>query len=162
MLWVAKVSKEENTDILGPFSGDYISTRTVLSDGKSEKVPTLNNKQKLTGNMANSVTTAIKGKMLADVDNQNSIEKNSNSDTKMECNSNFVEDSSSKKDSYLRSWKRILWNSNTQTSLENLSKLKPLGKLSFSFSFDPSHLKKNKLFAQTIQVSPKKLLWVIP
>nr|POE71601.1 hypothetical protein CFP56_38648 [Quercus suber] len=99
--------------------------RTVLSDGKPEKVPTLN-KQKLIGNMANSVTTAIKGKTLADVDNQNSIEKNSNSDTKMECNSNFAEDSSSKKDSYLRSWKRILWNSNTQTSLENLSKLKPL------------------------------------
>ena len=61
---VAKVSKEEKSDILGPFYGDYILTRTLLSDGKSEKVPTLNNKQQLTGNMANNVTTAIKGKTL--------------------------------------------------------------------------------------------------
>ena len=120
---VAKVSKEEKLDILGPFYGDYILTRTLLSDGKSDKVPTLNNKQQLTGNMANNVTTAIKGKTLADVDNQNSIEENSNSDKKMECNSNSAEDSSGKKDSYLRSWKRILRNSNTQTSLNNLSKL---------------------------------------
>ena len=44
VLEVAEVSKEENLNILGPFSGDYISTRTVLSDGKSNKVPTLNNK----------------------------------------------------------------------------------------------------------------------
>ena len=100
---VAKVSKEEKSDILGPFYGDYILTRTLLSYGKSDKVPTLNNKQQVTGNMANSVTTAIKGKMLVDVDNQNSIEENSNSDKKMEYNSNFAEDSSGKKDSYLRS-----------------------------------------------------------
>ena len=73
--------------------GDYISTRTILSDGKSDKVPTLNNKQKLIGNMASSVTTTIKWETLADVDNQNSIEENSNSDTKMECNSNSAKDS---------------------------------------------------------------------
>lgn len=107
---VAEVSKEENSDILGPFSGDYILTRTLLSDGKSDKVPTLNNKQQLIGN---SVTTAIKGKMLADMDNQNSIEENTISNTEMECNSNSAEDSSGKKDSYLRSRKHILRNSNS-------------------------------------------------
>ena len=154
---VAKVSKEEKSYILGPFYGDYILTRTLLSDGKSDKVPTLNNKQQLTGNMANNVTTAIKGKTLADVDNQNSIEENSNSDKKMECNSNSAKDSSGKKDSYLRSWKRILRNSNTQTSLNNLSKLQPLGKLSLSFSFDPSHLKKQAICSNSSSVSQKAI-----
>ena len=154
---VAKVSKEEKSDILGPFYGDYILTRTLLSDGKSDKVPTLNNKQQLTGNMANNVTTAIKGKTLADVDNQNSIEENSNSDKKMECNSNSAKDSSGKKDSYLRSWKRILRNSNTQTSLNNLSKLQPLGKLSLSFSFDPSHLKNQAICSNSSSVCQKAI-----
>ena len=154
---VAEVSKEGNSNILGPFSGDYISTRTILSDGKSDKVPTLNNKQKLTGNMASSVTTTIKWETLADVDNQNSIEENSNSDRKMDCNSNSAKDSWGKKDSYLRSWKRILWNSNTQTSLENLSKLQPLGKLSLSFSFDPSHLKKQAICSNSSSVSQKAI-----
>ena len=157
VLEVAEVSKEENLNILGPFSGDYISTRTVLSDGKSNKVPTLNNKQKLTGNMASSVTTTIKGETLADVDNQNSVEENSNSNTKMDCNSNSAMDSQGKKDSYLRSRKRILRNSNTQTSLKNLSKLQPLGKLSLSFSFDPSHLKNQAICSNSSSVCQKAI-----
>ena len=107
--------------------------------------------------MANSVTTAIKGKTLADVDNQNSIEENSNSNKKMECNSNSAEDSSGKKDSYLRSWKRILQNSNTQNSLKNLSELQPLGKLSLSFSFDPSHIKKQAICSNNSSVSQKAI-----
>ena len=75
----------------------------------------------------------------------------------MECNSNSAEDSSGKKDSYLRSWKRILRNSNTQTSLNNLSKLQPLGKLSLSFSFDPSHLKKQAICSNSSSVCQKAI-----
>ena len=75
----------------------------------------------------------------------------------MECNSNSAEDSSGKKDSYLKSWKRILRNSNTQTSLNNLSKLQPLGKLSLSFSFDPSHLKKQAICSNSSSVSQKAI-----
>ena len=96
-------------------------TRTLLNDGKSNKDPSQNIEQPLTANIPNSGPTVIKGSTLANVANENSNEESLNSDTEMECISNFDEDISGKKELSLRSWKHILRSSRSQTSLANLS-----------------------------------------
>ena len=65
------------------------------------------------------------GSILAYVANENSNEESLKSDTEMQCISNFDEDIPGKKEFSLRSWKRILRSSKSQTSLENLSKVQP-------------------------------------
>ena len=97
------------------------------------------------------------GSTLANVANENSNEERLKSDTEMECISNFDEDIPSKKEFSLRSWKRILRSSKSQTSFENLSQFQPSGKRSSSslLSLDPSHTKKQALCSDSFSVSQK-------
>ena len=95
------------------------------------------------------------GSTLANVANENSNEESLKLDMEMECISNFDEDILGKKELSLRSWKRILRSSKSQTSLENLSKIQPLGKcsISSSLSLDPSHTKKQAIYSDSFSVS---------
>ena len=142
-------SKEEKS------ARDRISTRTLLNDGKSDKDPSQNMEQSLTTNIPNGGPTVIKGSTLANVANENSNEESLKSDTEMECISNFDEDILGKKELSLRSWKCILRSSNSQISLENLSKFQPSGKCSSSssLSLDPSHTKKQTIRSDSFSVS---------
>lgn len=54
---------------------DYISTRTLLNDGKSAKDPSQNMEQLLTTNTPNGGPTVSKGSTLANVANENSNEE---------------------------------------------------------------------------------------
>nr|POE63887.1 hypothetical protein CFP56_24718 [Quercus suber] len=84
-------SKEEK------FARDYISSRTLLNDGKSDKDPSQNMEQPLTANIPNGGPTVIKGSTLANVANENSNEESLKADEEMECISNFDEDIPGKK-----------------------------------------------------------------
>ena len=95
-----------------------------LSKSKSPR-----NQQLLTANTSNGGPIVSKGSTLANVANENSNEESLKSDTEMECISNFDEDIPGKKELSLslRSWKRILRSSKSQTSFENLSKVSTFG-----------------------------------
>ena len=70
----------------------------------------------MTDNTPNGGPTVSKGSTLANVANENSNEGRLMSDTEMECSFNFDEDIPGKKELSLRSWKRILRSSKSQTS----------------------------------------------
>ena len=160
-------------DLSKPKNLDPIQFSSFERDGgvpkyvtpKNKEFPSLlkskspRNQQLLTANTSNGGPIVSKGSTLANVANENSNEESLKSDTEMECISNFDEDIPGKKELSLslRSWKRILRSSKSQTSFENLSKFQPSGKRSSSslLSLDPSHTKKQALCSDSFSVSQK-------
>ena len=95
---------------LDPISKECISTRILLVTEKSDMSMVLNTRQQLEIEKDKGVGTVIDVKTLPDMDNKNSIGKNSNSNLNMEMEiiSNYIEDLPGQNKSSLRSRKRIL------------------------------------------------------
>ena len=101
----------------------------------------------------------IEGKMLTDMDKNNSNEDNSNMDIDMENEkesmSNYTEDWLGQKEPSLRAWKRIFRSSNFQTPVENLPKLQHADKRPSpaSSSLNSSIHKKQAICSDSLNVS---------
>lgn len=113
---------------LDPISKECISTTTLLVTVRSDMSLVLNTGQQLEVENDTGVGTVIDVKTLLDMDNKNSIRKNSNINMEMEIIFNYIENLSGQNKTSLRSRKCIIHSSNNQASLDNSTKLHQLCK----------------------------------